>query len=141
VAVICAESDEAAERLATSSELAMVWFRQGIRDRSLPSVEEALAYEYDDVEQALRAGPASPLIVRGQAHVRDRLAQLIDATHADEVMVLTHVHDHEARRRSYTLVAEPLGWREPGQSSGGHASSSSRSSTSGPASWAVPANG
>ena len=28
---ICAESDEAAERLSTSSELAMVWFRQGTR--------------------------------------------------------------------------------------------------------------
>jgi len=31
IGVICAESDEAAERLSTSSELAMVWFRQGTR--------------------------------------------------------------------------------------------------------------
>jgi luciferase family oxidoreductase group 1 len=108
VGVICAETDAAAERLATSSELAMVWFRQGLRDRPLPSVEESLAYKYDDVEEALRAGPASPLIVGGPARVRERLAALLDATRADEVMVLTHVHDHAARRRSYTVVADVL---------------------------------
>jgi luciferase family oxidoreductase group 1 len=108
VGVICAESDEAAMRLATSSELAMVWLLQGIRDRPLPSVEEALAYEYDDVEQALRAGPGSPLIMGGVAGVRDQLARLIEATAANEVMVITHVHDPEARRRSYTWVAEAL---------------------------------
>ena len=107
VGVICAESDAAAARLARSSELAMVWFLQGIRDRPLPSVEEALAYEYDDVEKALRVGP-SPLIVGGVAHVRERLAQLVTDARADEIMVLTHVHDHAARKRSYELVAEAL---------------------------------
>jgi luciferase family oxidoreductase group 1 len=108
VGVICADSDAEAERLATSSELAMVWFRQGIRDRPLPSVEEALAYPYDDVEQALRMGPGGPMVVGGLARVRERLIALVKATSADEVMVLTHVHDHEARKRSYELVAEAL---------------------------------
>jgi hypothetical protein len=108
VGVICADSDADAERLALSSELAMVWFRQGIRDRPLPSVEEALAYQYDDVEQALRIGPAGPLLVGGLARVRERIIALVEATRADEVMVLTHVHNHEARKRSYELVAEAL---------------------------------
>jgi luciferase family oxidoreductase group 1 len=41
--VVCAESDAAAERLASSGELSMVRFLQGIRDLPMPSVEEALA--------------------------------------------------------------------------------------------------
>jgi hypothetical protein len=41
--------------------------------------------------------------------VRERLAPLIAATQADEVMVTTMVYDHAARRRSYELLAEALG--------------------------------
>jgi alkanesulfonate monooxygenase SsuD/methylene tetrahydromethanopterin reductase-like flavin-dependent oxidoreductase (luciferase family) len=46
--------------------------------------------------------------VGGVAHVRERLAQLVTDARADEIMVLTHVHDHAARKRSYELVAEAL---------------------------------
>jgi luciferase family oxidoreductase group 1 len=108
LAAICAETDEEAERLATSSELAMVWFLQGIRDRPLPSVEEALAYPYEPHEEALRHARHSRLLVGGPARVKDELAALVDAAGADEVMVLTHVHSHAARRRSYELLAEAL---------------------------------
>jgi luciferase family oxidoreductase group 1 len=108
LAVICAESDAGAERLASSAELGMVWFLQGIRDRPLPSVEEAMAYRYDPTEEALRAGRGGQVLVGGVARVRDRLAALLDASGADEVMVLTHVHEHTARKRSYDLLAEAL---------------------------------
>lgn len=108
LAVVCAETDDEAERLASSSELAMVRFLQGIRDRPLPSVEEALAHRYDVDEQALRGARRSHVVVGGVARVRERLRALVDASHADEVMVLTHVHSHDARRRSYELVAEAL---------------------------------
>jgi luciferase family oxidoreductase group 1 len=108
VGVICAETDAAAERLATSSELAMVWVLQGIRDRPLPSVEEAFAYQYDEIEERLRIGPAGRLLVGGVGRVRERLTALVEAAGADEVMVVTHVHDHAARKRSYELVAEAL---------------------------------
>jgi alkanesulfonate monooxygenase SsuD/methylene tetrahydromethanopterin reductase-like flavin-dependent oxidoreductase (luciferase family) len=47
--------------------------------------------------------------VGGVARVGERLNELIAASKADEVMVLTHVHSHEARKRSYALVAEALG--------------------------------
>jgi hypothetical protein len=35
-----------------------------------------------------------------------RLAPLIAATQADEVMVTTMIYDHAARRRSYELLAQ-----------------------------------
>jgi len=108
LAVVCAESDAAAERLASSGELAMVRFFQGIRDLPMPSVEEALAHRYDAHEEALRVGRGAHLLVGGVARVRERLAALVEASGADEVMVLTHVHEHAARKRSYELVAEAL---------------------------------
>jgi luciferase family oxidoreductase group 1 len=106
LAVICAETDEAAARLASSAELGMVWFLQGIRDRPLPSVEEALAHRYDAHEDALRAGRGRHYLVGGVARVRQRLAELVEAAGANEVMVVTHVHEHEARKRSYELLAD-----------------------------------
>jgi luciferase family oxidoreductase group 1 len=109
--VVCAESDREAERLASSGELAMVRFLQGIRDRPMPSVEEALAHRYDALEEALRAGRGSHVLVGGVARVRERLGALVEASGADEVMVLTHVHEHAARKRSYDLVAEALSGR------------------------------
>jgi luciferase family oxidoreductase group 1 len=118
VAVVCAEDDASAEALAASSELSMVWFLQGIRDRPLPSVEEALAYRYDEHEQALvggnRARPGEPVgldshrLVGGAPRVRERLLALVESSGADEVMVRTPVHDPAARKRSYELLARAL---------------------------------
>ena len=106
--VVCAESDAAAERLASSGELSMVRFLQGIRDLPMPSVEEALAHRYDAHEQALRLGRGPNVLVGGPARVGQRLTELVASSGADEVMVLTHVHEHAARKRSYELVAEAL---------------------------------
>jgi luciferase family oxidoreductase group 1 len=109
IAVVCGETDEAARRLASSSELAMVRFLQGIRDRPLPTVEEALAHRYDAAEEALRGIRDGHVIVGGPAFVKGRVMELVTASGADEVMVLTHVHEHAERKRSYTRLAEALG--------------------------------
>jgi luciferase family oxidoreductase group 1 len=106
IAVVCGETDEAARRLASSSELAMVRFLQGIRDRPLPSVEEALAHWYDAAEEALRGVRYGHVIVGGPAFVKARVMELVTASGADEVMVLTHVHEHAERKRSYARLAE-----------------------------------
>ena len=108
LAVVCGETDEDAQRLASSGVLSMTRFLQGIRDRPMPSVEEALAYRYDAEEMALRRGREGHLVVGGPAHVKQRLMELVEAAGADEVMVMTHVHEHEERKRSYERVAAAL---------------------------------
>ncbi len=108
VGVVCAETDADARELARPGELAMARFLQGVRDRPLPSVAEARAHVIDAHEEALRAGRGEHVIVGGVKRVRDRLRQLVAEARADEVMVLTHVHEHAARKRSYELVAEAL---------------------------------
>jgi len=106
--VVCAESDAAAEELAMSGDLAMVRFLQGVRDLPLPSIEEARAHVFDAEQQALRAARGERVIVGEVRRVRERLRSLVADARADEVMVLTHVHDHAARKRSYDLVAQAL---------------------------------
>ncbi|MBV9219609.1 MAG: hypothetical protein JOY94_09355, partial [Methylobacteriaceae bacterium] len=39
----------------------------------------------------------------------DRLAPLIEATQADEVMIMSAIYDHTARKRSYELLAQAFG--------------------------------
>ena len=97
---IVAETDAEANRIASSSRLMFRWMRQGIT-RKVPTVEEALAALGPDGSENR---PGS--VVGSPETVAAEIRQLADAVYADEVMVVTIVHDHQARRRSYELLAE-----------------------------------
>lgn len=105
VAVVTADTDAEAERLASSMDLNRLR-----RDRGqylpLPSVEEALAYPFTDAERASIARNRSRLFVGSPATVMAKLQPLIAASQTDELMVITAVYDHEARKKSYSLLAD-----------------------------------
>ncbi len=108
VSAVCADTAPEAERLAASMAVAVLRMRQG-RPAPLPSPEDAARYrplpgEDDQLRRYRRAQ-----VVGDPGAVADELAALVDATAADEVMLLTMVHDHGARRRSYELIAERAG--------------------------------
>jgi luciferase family oxidoreductase group 1 len=108
VAAIVAETDADAERLAASADLNRL-----LRDRGqyapLPSVEEALAYPYSEAERASIARNRARLFVGSKQTVMEKLTPLVEVCKADEVMVITATFDHEARKRSYALLAEAFG--------------------------------
>ena len=107
-AVVCADSDEEAERLATTVDLN--WVRRA-RGEYLPlaSPEEAATYPYSPIDRERIKARRERLFVGTPATVRERLAPLIATTKADELMITTMIHDHTARRRSYELLAEAFG--------------------------------
>jgi luciferase family oxidoreductase group 1 len=109
VAVVCGETDDEAERLAATVDL--VWLRigQGRTGLPVPSLDEALAYQYTPAEEAQRQANRQRFWIGTPAGVSTRLDELARITGAPEVMVLTTVHDHEARRRSYELLANAFG--------------------------------
>ena len=82
----------------------------------MPSVDEALAHVDDETDAALRAMYDGRIIVGAPGTVRARIEEVARACDADEVMILTHVHDPRARARSYALIAEsrPTRSDEPG---------------------------
>ena len=102
---MCADTDAEAERLATTVELNFVRRAKG-EYQPLASPEEAAAYDYTPVDRARIAQNTSRLTVGSAATVKARLAPLIAATQADELMVTTMMFDHQARRHSYELLAQ-----------------------------------
>jgi luciferase family oxidoreductase group 1 len=100
---ICAETDEEAERLASSGRMAMKMLRQG-HLIEVPPVEKALRF-------LGQHGPprGRRLVIGSPPVVRARLDELTEEYGADELMIVTIVHEHAARRCSYELVAEEFG--------------------------------
>ena len=114
VSVICAETNERAEELASSMQLAWVRMRSG-NPGPLPSLEEAMDYTYDPTERRLADAYRSMQIVGDPRTVRARIEQLAQRTVADEVMVTTNVYDHNERLSSYERLAEVFKAPEPGK--------------------------
>jgi luciferase family oxidoreductase group 1 len=109
-AVVCADSDTEAERLASTIDLNFVRRSRG-EYLPLASPEEAAAYSYSPAERGLIARNRRRLFVGAQDKVRAELAAMIAATKADEVMITTMLYDHAARRHSYELLADAFGLR------------------------------
>jgi luciferase family oxidoreductase group 1 len=114
VAVICGETDEHAEDLASSMELAWVRMRSG-NPGPLPSPEEALSYPYAPVERRLADAYRSMQVVGDPQTVRARVEELAEHTAADEVMITTNVYDHAERLHSYERLAEIFDIATPGK--------------------------
>jgi luciferase family oxidoreductase group 1 len=109
VIAVCAESDEEAERLASSSRMMMSLLRQG-RLIPVPPVEKALRYL--ETRSRQRGGSGRRAVIGSPATVRAGLEEVAAEYGAEEVVVLTITHSHEARRRSYELIASELGLTE-----------------------------
>src|SRR5690242_9573250 len=103
--VVCADSDQEAERLAATVDLNIVRRAKG-EYLPLASPEESRSYDYSPVDKARIAQNRTRLAVGSPETVKARLAPLIETTKADELMVTTMIFDHEARKRSYELLAK-----------------------------------
>ncbi len=103
--VVCADTDEEAERLAATVDLNFVRRAKG-EYQPLASPEDAARYEYTPVDKARIAQNRTRVAVGSPTTVKARLSPLIEATKADELMVTTMIFDHEARKHSYELLAK-----------------------------------
>jgi luciferase family oxidoreductase group 1 len=102
VSTICAETDEEAERIASSGRMAFVQLRRG-RPGPIPSPETALAFLAEEPDAFQATGRRT--VVGSPGTVRAGLEAVAAEYGADEVTVVTIAYDHQARRRSYELVA------------------------------------
>jgi luciferase family oxidoreductase group 1 len=104
VIAVCADSDEEAERLASSSRMMLSLLRQG-QLIEIPPVDKALRY----LETRERSSGGRRAVIGSPAKVREGIEAVAAEYGAEEALVLTITHDHEARRRSYELIAEAFG--------------------------------
>ncbi len=102
---LAADTQAEAERLFTSRAL----WRLG-RDRgvyaALPTLEEAAAYPYSDRDLARIAQIRAKALVGTGPGVFSQITAMAAQVGAAEMAVITAAADKEARRRSYTLLAE-----------------------------------
>ncbi|MCA1186731.1 MULTISPECIES: LLM class flavin-dependent oxidoreductase [unclassified Saccharopolyspora] len=106
VAVICAESDAEAERLAGSTRWKTLSRRRG-RRILLPSPERAAA-ELAGLDRAEVESCSPGLVAGSPGTVRRELLAIAARTGSTELMITTPVHDHARRRRSYELLADAV---------------------------------
>jgi luciferase family oxidoreductase group 1 len=102
---LAADSEQEAERLAASSRMAFTMLRRG-RLIEVPPPDEAVRFlerEGDGVGGRRRTVVGTP------EQVRAGIEGVAADYGADEVIVVTITHDHEARRRSYELIADAFG--------------------------------
>ncbi|MBW3615004.1 MAG: LLM class flavin-dependent oxidoreductase [Actinobacteria bacterium] len=105
VSVLCADTDAAAQGLATS---VAVWHlrREGAERGPLLPPQQAARLPLTDLERARVEQSRAGMVVGTPERVKDTLVGLAGAFGVGEVVVLTNCHDQAARLRSYQLVAE-----------------------------------
>ncbi len=105
---LCAETDEEAQRLATSSRMTLTLLRRG-QLIPVPPPERAIEFLQSEGKPIVGNPPGRRGIVGSPETVRAGIEQLAEQYGAEEVIVVTITHDHGARRRSYELLAEVMG--------------------------------
>jgi luciferase family oxidoreductase group 1 len=101
--VLVAESDEEADWLAGPARLNVLRIRTN-RRAPLPTPEEAAAYPYSDAERAALALWTASHVVGSPTTARAQLADLLERTGADELMIATSAHGFGDRERSLSLL-------------------------------------
>lgn len=105
--VICADSDEEARRLFTTAQLTFAYLIRNTRGMLPPPVEDIDAYLHP-AEKAHTNAVFARSFVGTPWKVRQGLDFFLRETGADEVMVCDYIYDQDARRRSYSLLAEVM---------------------------------
>ena len=105
---LCAETDAEAVRLAASSRMAFTLFLQG-RLIPVPPVETALKFLEEHADEVDALGRRRRWLVGSPDTVAPGIEELAAEYGAEEVMIVTITYDHDARKRSYGLLARAFG--------------------------------
>jgi luciferase family oxidoreductase group 1 len=105
VNVFAAATDEEARRLFTSVQQQFISLRRGDPGPVPPPVE-TMEGRWSEIERAGVEHALAYSVVGSPVTVRRGLADFIDATAPDEMMVTAQMYDHASRLRSFEIVAE-----------------------------------
>jgi luciferase family oxidoreductase group 1 len=106
-----AATDEEAQLLATSVQQAFVALRTG-RPGKLPPPVPRYAESLPPNSRAILDQVLTCSAIGSAETVRRQIAAFVERTGADELMITSQIHDHDARMRSYEIVAEVMGLDE-----------------------------
>jgi alkanesulfonate monooxygenase SsuD/methylene tetrahydromethanopterin reductase-like flavin-dependent oxidoreductase (luciferase family) len=105
--VIVADTEDEARRLFTTPQQQFTHMVRGTRGRLPPPVDDIENF-WSPMEKAQASSMLACSFYGSAATIKARLAPLIEATGADELMVAAAVWDHPARVRSFELLAQAM---------------------------------
>ncbi|GGW24543.1 hypothetical protein GCM10007383_06350 [Arenibacter certesii] len=105
VNVIAAETDENAKFLATSLQQLALGIIRNTR-KPLPPPVKSMDGLWHELEQTQIQKMMHYSFVGSKETVQKQLESFVEATRVDEVMVVSHIHNHKDRLRSYEILSE-----------------------------------
>jgi luciferase family oxidoreductase group 1 len=106
--VVAAETDEEARRLFTTMQQGFANLQRGRPGPYRPPIDDIDAY-WSPAEKAGASHMLTHSIVGSPETVRAGIERFVDHTGADELMIVSAIYDHDARLRSYEIVADVAG--------------------------------
>ena len=107
VNVVAADTTEEAERLATSLKLFFLNVIRGGQELLKPPVDNLNAY-WNPYEKAAVDQMLEYTFIGDSTKISHELQAFLDETQVDEIMVCSHIYDHEARVRSYEIMSQSV---------------------------------
>ena len=104
----CAETEEEAERIASSLDLSLIHLAQGIRSEGTPSPEKAMTYPFSEFEKPHVINNRKRMIVGTPKTARRQIEQLAEEFGADEIMLVMRAYDFKDKLKSYELIAKEM---------------------------------
>jgi len=107
VNAVAADTDEQAEYLATSLKQLFMGIVTGKRRLLQPPVNN-MDSVWNEMEEAAVNQMLAVAFIGGPEKLKADLTSFLAQTKVDELMVTSHIYDHEAKLKSYQIFAETL---------------------------------
>ncbi len=109
VGAVATDTQEEADRHFSSYRYRRIARERGERG-PIPTPEEAIALLGDEPDPFVGDNSEWPRVMHGPiGEMHERLSAMAEGLEIDELMIITVVHSHEARMRSYELLANAFG--------------------------------
>ncbi len=105
--VIVSDTEDEARRLFTTPQQNSTRMVRGTRGRLPPPIDDIETF-WSPMEKAQASSMLACSFYGTTATIKAKLAPLIEATGADELMVAAAIWDHQARMHSFELLAQAM---------------------------------
>ncbi len=105
--VFAADTEEEARLLRTSAQQSLLSLRRGMPGKLPPPMRD-FEERLSPLDRQILEQSQSCSVVGAPDTIRSGVAQFVERTGVDEVMVVSHVFDHAARLRSLEITAEQV---------------------------------
>jgi luciferase family oxidoreductase group 1 len=104
IVVVAADTDREARRLFTSAQQQFTNMVRNRRGKLQPPIDDIETY-WTPQEKLHASGMLKYAVAGSRETVRQGVEEFIALTGVDELMVVSAIYDHEARKRSYEILA------------------------------------